>query len=79
MVSLQVFPDSPPHRPDTEVVWLKDGAELDTSSRKYRNYGKKKQLLVTEVRDEDAGVYECARSLNSTERGRAELWSELFL
>lgn len=72
----KVFPDSRPHRPRTDVIWLKNGDFLDTSPRKYRNYGMKKRLLVRNIVDEDSGVYECAFSLNSTEKGRAELWSK---
>lgn len=58
------------------MIWLKNGDFLDTRPRKYRNYGMKKRLLVRNVVDEDSGVYECAFSLNSTEKGRAELWSK---
>lgn len=72
----KVLPDSRPHRPRTDVIWLKNGDFLDTRPRKYRNYGMKKRLLVRNVVDEDSGVYECAFSLNSTEKGRAELWSK---
>ena len=36
----------------------------------------KKRLLVRDIVEEDSGVYECAFSLNSTEKGRAELWSK---
>ena len=58
------------------MVWLKDGNALNTHTRKYRNYGLKKRLLVRNVVEEDAGMYECTFSLNSTEKGRAEVWRE---
>ena len=57
---------------------MKDGEIIITKgNRKYRNYGKKKWLLISDLQAEDSGVYECAISPNSTERGRAELWSKL--
>ena len=73
---LQILPDTPPHRPRSEVVWIKDGQVIDTSSRKYRNFGKKKWLLIRDLTETDGGVYECAFTPNATEKGRAELWSE---
>jgi len=58
------------------VVWLKDGNVLNVRTRKYRKYGMKKRLLVRNIMEEDSGMYECTYSFNSTEKGRAELWSE---
>ena len=76
---LQVESDETRHRPRNKVVWMKDGEIIVTSgNRKYRNYGKKKKLLIRDPREEDSGIYECALSINSTEKGRAELWSEYY-
>ena len=57
-------------------MWLKDGIVLNVNTPKYHNYRKKKRLLVRRVRVKDSGIYECTYSFNSTEKGRAELWSE---
>ena len=58
---------------------MKDGEIIITKgNRKYRNYGKKKRLQIRDPQAEDSGVYECAISPNSTETGRAELWSRLI-
>lgn len=58
---------------------MKDGEIIVTKgNRKYRNYGKKKRLLISNPQAEDSGIYECAISPNSTETGRAELWSRLM-
>ena len=56
---------------------MKDGVVIVTKgNRKYRNYGKKKKLLINNTGVADSGVYECALSPNATEKGRAELWSK---
>ena len=56
---------------------MKDGEIIITKgNRKYRNYGKKKSLEISDLQAEDSGIYECATSPNSTEKGRAELWSK---
>ena len=56
---------------------MKDGEIIVTKgNRKYRNFGKKKLLLISDLQAEDSGIYECAISPNSTEKGRAELWSK---
>ena len=56
---------------------MKNGQIIVTKgNRKYRNYGKKKKLLINDPGEEDSGFYECALSPNSTEKGRAELWSK---
>lgn len=72
---LQVESDESRHRPRSEVIWMKDGVVIVTKgNRKYRNYGKKKKLLINNTGVADSGVYECALSPNATEKGRAELW-----
>ena len=56
---------------------MKDGQVIVTQgNRKYRNYGKKKRLLINNTNVGDSGIYECALSPNATEKGRAELWSK---
>ena len=79
LLFVQVESDESRHRPRDEVIWMKDGQIIVTrGNRKYRNFGKKKKLQINNPQVEDSGVYECAHSLNSTEKGRAELWSELW-
>ena len=71
-------PDQPPQIPPIKkVVWMKDGQVIETSGiRKYRHYRKQKILEIRDLNEMDSGLYECAASVNSTEKGRAELWSK---
>jgi len=72
-----VLPDNPPQRPENHVIWMKDGVVIETlGTKKYRHQRMKKRLIIYELTDLDSGMYECAFSLNSTMRGRAELWSK---
>ena len=57
---------------------MKDGQVIETmGTKKYRHYRKKKRLLIRDPNEMDSGVYECALAPNSTEKGKAELWSKL--
>ena len=59
---------------------MKDGQVIATTgTRKYRHYRKKKILEIYDFDEMDSGLYECATSVNSTEKGRAELWSEFTI
>ena len=56
---------------------MKDSQVIETSgNRKYRHYRKDKILEIRDLNEMDSGLYECAASVKSTEKGRAELWSE---
>ena len=68
--------DASLRRPHTAVSWFKDGELLDTAPRKYRAYGRKRQLLINSLSPADMGVYECATPNGTVEKGRAELWSK---
>lgn len=69
-----MLPNGITHRPPEEVIWIQNKNTLSTTGTKYRNFGKKKRLLIKDLVPEDSGVYECALMSNTTERGRAELW-----
>ena len=74
---MQVREGSTPQRPRAHVVWLKDGEVIVTENdKKYRHYRKKKWLLVNNVSYSDMGEYQCGFSVNDTQRGTSELWSE---
>lgn len=59
------------------VVWIKDGHVIMTlGTKKYLHYRRRKELVIRSLNEMDSGIYECAISLNSTERGRAEIVGE---
>ncbi len=71
----QIPPNEIPRQ--LEVVWMKDGLVVETvGTRKYVHHRRKKQLVIKKLDEMDSGLYECAISPNSTEKGVAQLWSE---
>lgn len=78
VVTMQIDEGSTPSRPRSNVVWMKDGEVIITeNNRKYRHYRKKKILEIFELTYTDQGVYECSYSAEDSQKGSAELWSEL--
>ena len=74
---MQVLPNGNTHRPNEQVVWSQNRNTISTAGPKYRNFGRKRRLLIRNLAPEDSGVYECAITSNTTKRGRAELWGKL--
>ena len=60
------------------MLWIQNENMLNTVGTKYKNYGKKKKLLIRNLTQKDSGVYECAMPSNITQKGRAELWGENY-
>ncbi len=75
MLLLQIPPNRIPRQ--QAVVWIKDGHAIVTAgTKKYLHQRRKKKLVIRSLSVMDSGVYECALSSNSTEKGRAELLCE---
>ena len=49
---------------------------MTLGTKKYLHYRRRKELVIRSLNEMDSGIYECAISLNSTERGRAEIVGE---
>lgn len=78
MVTVQVKEGSTPSRPRSNVVWTKDGEMIIAeNNKKYRHRRKKKILEIYNLTYTDQGVYECSYNMEDSQRGVAELWSEL--